>query len=90
MEHVPQDHIPLDRAQGKVPLGVLQRPGGVVHPVPAVAGILMVPIVEKIVVQQGAAHQCALIGPDMQAGGDGHADQRHGEGVTVYTDMRCV
>lgn len=49
-----QNDLRLHRVQGKVPPGVGQGPGGVAKAVQPVGGVRVVPVVEKIVVEQSA------------------------------------
>ena len=84
---MPQDDILLDAVQRIVPPGVLQRDPRVRKAVQRAVGIGHVPVVQKVVVQQRAAHQGVRVHPDAQAAGQRQRPVRDPQAVVIYADL---
>lgn len=53
-EHMPENHVPFNFPKGEIPGGIFPGLPGVKKSVKAVALVRHMPVIEKIVVQQGA------------------------------------
>ena len=75
------DHVGLDLADLEVATCVLQGSGRVMKTVPFVA--ILVPVVQKVVMEQGAADQRTLIDPEMKLSGQADAHGCYVERMVV-------
>lgn len=89
-EHVRINHISFYVIQGKIPLGVLQRPLRVDKTVPAVRPILNVPVIEVIIMQQRPSDKASLITPQFQPSGQPEAAGSDMEGVVIDSGLAVM
>ncbi len=72
--------------EAEIPPGIPQRPFCVAETVETVTGIRIMPIIEKIIVEQSAPHQTAVINLDIPGSGQLQTGISHGYGVIKAAD----
>ena len=90
---MPRDDIPLARRQLKIFLGTRQGKKRVAKAVQPMARIGIMPIVEKVVVQQGSAQQRGTVDGDTdasQALGKGQARPRHRDHMRIHRHVAML
>ena len=75
----------LARGQGKILPGVAQGRARVIKSVQAVAGIGLVPIIQKLIMQQRPAHKGSLVGADPEHPAQAQAAGCHTHTVGIHT-----
>ena len=77
------DHVSLDLTDLEVAASVFQGSGRVMKTVPFVS--ILVPVIQKVIMEQGAADQRTLIDPEMKLSGQADAHGCYVERMVVDT-----
>lgn len=83
-EHMRAYHIALNIAECKVALRVFERRPRVRNAVQSALARRVVPVVEKIIVQESTANECAPIHPQTEQQHEKYAQQRDADRMVVH------
>ena len=75
------DDVFFHRGEHKILLGIFQRCGRVGEPVEAVAGVLFVPVVQEVVVEEGTPQEGVGVYGDVELVGQEQAETGHLDAV---------